>query len=106
MMLGNLFPSSGTSWENVLSPATCSLRSSRGKIRKRLFRVDIDGPLPEPGTPVRHGEKEVGVMRSGLDGIGIALLRIEQVEAAAKAGDALSAGDARLTPVKPDWAVF
>ena len=78
----------------------------RGKIRKRLFRVDIDGPLPEPGTPVRHGEKEVGVMRSGLDGIGIALLRIQEVEAAAKAGDVLIAGDARLTPVKPDWAVF
>ena len=78
----------------------------RGKIRKRLFRVDIDGPLPEPGTPVRHGEKEVGVMRSGLDGIGLALLRIEQVEAAAKAGEALSAGDARLTPVKPGWASF
>jgi folate-binding protein YgfZ len=78
----------------------------RGTIRKRLFRVDIDGPLPEPGTPVRHGETEVGVMRSGLDGIGLALLRIEQVEAAAKAGEALSAGGARLTPVKPDWASF
>lgn len=78
----------------------------RGKIRKRLFRVDIDGPLPAPGTPVHHGDKEVGVMRSGLDGIGLALLRIEQVEAAAKAGEALVAGDARLTPLKPDWAVF
>ena len=78
----------------------------RGTIRKRLFRVDIDGPLPAPGTPVRHGETEVGVMRSGLDGIGLALLRIEQVEAAAKAGEALSAGGARLTPVKPDWASF
>lgn len=78
----------------------------RGKIRKRLFRVDIEGPLPAPGTPVHHGEQEIGQMRSGLDGIGLALLRIEQVEAAAKAGEALSAGDARLTPVKPGWASF
>ena len=45
-------------------------------------------------------------MRSGLDGIGLAFLRIEQVEAAAKAGETLVAGDARLTPLKPDWASF
>jgi folate-binding protein YgfZ len=78
----------------------------RGTVRKRLFRVDIDGPLPDPGTPVMLGEKEAGTMRSGLDGTGIALLRLEVVEAAAGSGAPLVAGDARLTPVKPDWASF
>ena len=76
----------------------------RAKIRKRLYRVDIDGPVPEPGTPVRLGEKDVGEMRSGRGGIGLAFLRVEQVEAAG--GEALVAGDARLTPLKPEWANF
>ena len=76
----------------------------RAKIRKRLYRVDIDGPVPEPGTPVRHGERDVGEMRSGRDGIGLAFLRIEQVEAAG--AEALDSGEARLTPFKPDWANF
>ena len=29
----------------------------RGKIRKRLMPVVIDGPLPEPGTAVMHGDR-------------------------------------------------
>jgi hypothetical protein len=48
--------------------------------------------------------KEAGVMRSAVDGIGLALLRLEHVEAAADG--ALTAGEARLTPRKPDWVVF
>ena len=78
----------------------------RGKIRKRLFRVDVDGPLPASGTPITLGNKEAGVMRSGRDGIGLALLRVELAKNATDSGEALIAGDARLTPVKPDWARF
>ncbi|MCH9020746.1 MAG: folate-binding protein YgfZ [Proteobacteria bacterium] len=76
----------------------------RAKVRKRLFRVDVDGPLPAPGTPIMLGEKEAGTMRSGLDGVGLALLRTELVDAAS--GEPLTAGDARLTPVKPEWASY
>jgi folate-binding protein YgfZ len=75
----------------------------RGVVRKRLFRVEVDGPLPLPGTPVMLGEKEAGTMRSGLEHVGIALLRLEDVEAASKSGQRLTAGEARLTPIKPDW---
>ena len=78
----------------------------RGTIRKRLFRVEVDGPLPEPGTPIKLGDVEVGTMRSGLGAAGIALLRLEQVERAAAAGQKLTAAGATLTPVKPDWADF
>jgi folate-binding protein YgfZ len=78
----------------------------RGNVRKRLFRVDIEGPLPAANTPIMLGDKEAGTMRSGLDGMGLALLRLEHVEEAAKSGSCLTAGEARLTPVKPDWVNF
>ena len=79
----------------------------RGTVRKRLFRVDVDGPLPAPGAPVMFGAKQAGEMRSGSsDGLGLALLRLELVDQAAAAGAPLTAGDARLTPVKPAWARY
>ncbi len=78
----------------------------RGTIRKRLFRVEIDGPLPAPGTPIKLGETEAGTMRSGLGTTGIALLKLDQVERAAAEGRKLTAAGATLVPVKPDWANF
>jgi hypothetical protein len=77
----------------------------RGLVKKRLLPVRIDGPTPPPDTPVMLAGKEAGVMRSAVDGIGLALLRLEHVEAAAGEGS-LTAGAARLTPRKPAWAVF
>lgn len=74
----------------------------RGLVRKRLFKVAVDGPLPAPGTPVLRGGHEAGVVYSGLDGTALALLRLEDVET----GEALTAGDAKITPVKPDYATF
>jgi len=76
----------------------------RGLVRKRLLPVEIDGPLPAPGTPVMLGDKEVGEMRSGNSGIGLALLRIEYLEGI-QAG-ALACGESRLTPHRPAWANF
>jgi len=70
----------------------------RGLVRKRLLPVEVDGPLPAPGTPVMAGDKEAGEMRSGRDGFGLALLRLEHLDAAP-----LVAGSSRLSPRKPDW---
>jgi len=78
----------------------------RGLVRKRLLPVDVDGPLPPPDTPVMLEGKEAGIMRSGFDGKALALLRLEEIEQAARSGKALTAGDARLTPSKPGWAKF
>ncbi len=69
----------------------------RGLVKKRLVPVEIDGPAPEPGTPVTADGKDVGVLRSVADGLGLALIRLEHLEAP------LSAGAARLTARKPDW---
>ncbi|MSP67929.1 MAG: folate-binding protein [Alphaproteobacteria bacterium] len=78
----------------------------RGLVRKRLMRVDVEGPLPAPGTPLCLGEQDAGEVRSGLDGMAIALVRLDALEKAAAAGQPLRAGEARIRPVKPAWASF
>lgn len=73
----------------------------RALIKKRLVPVRVDGPLPDPGTPVTRGDKDAGEMRSGCEGIGLALLRLEQL---AKPGlEPLHAGGATLVPMPPPW---
>jgi folate-binding protein YgfZ len=69
----------------------------RGLIKRRLVPVAIAGPLPPPGTPVLRDGVEVGVMRSGVDDIGLAQLRRNAMEGT------LSCGDATLTPRIPAW---
>jgi len=71
----------------------------RGLIKKRLFPVRIDGPAPEPGTMVTAQGRDAGEVRSSRDGIGLALLRLDAVEA----NDSLSADGAAITPLRPDW---
>jgi folate-binding protein YgfZ len=66
----------------------------RGLIKKRLRPVRIDGPAPEPGTIITRDGNEAGEMRSSRDGIGLALLRLEAVEA----GGPLMAGKTTIQP--------
>jgi folate-binding protein YgfZ len=73
----------------------------RALIKKRLLPVTIEGPPPSGGTPIMQSDHEVGEMRSAQGGIGLALLRLEALNAAP-----LTAGAAKLTPRKPDWANF
>jgi folate-binding protein YgfZ len=78
----------------------------RATIRKRLYQVAVEGELPAPGTLIMRGETEAGEMRSGVGKLGLALLRIEEVEAAGRGTEALTAGTCRLHPSKPAWANF
>ncbi|MBI5165509.1 MAG: folate-binding protein YgfZ [Magnetospirillum sp.] len=78
----------------------------RGLVRKRLMPVTIDGPLPASGTPVMLGEAEAGEMRSASGSLGVALIRLEQFRRAEGQAGAFTCGEARLTPRRPDWAVF
>ena len=70
----------------------------RGLLKRRLVPVRIEGELPLPGTPVLRDGAEVGTMRSGRDGQGLAVLRLEAIS-----GGALTCGAARLTPTPPEW---
>ncbi len=71
----------------------------RGLIKKRLFPVHIDGPAPMPGTMVTADGRDAGEVRSSRDGQGLALLRLDAVDA----GRTLVADAATLVPVRPDW---
>ncbi|HEY1798553.1 MAG TPA: folate-binding protein [Stellaceae bacterium] len=69
----------------------------RGLIKKRLFPVKIDGPAPRSGTILTLDGKEAGEMRSSLGDIGLALVRLENVDGTLVADDAT----VRATP--PKW---
>ena len=96
----------GVDWDKgcFLGQELTARTKYRALIKKRLLPVAIDGPTPEPGTPVMADGKEAGVMRSSTEGLGLALLRLEHLEGLEPTD--LTAGDARLTPSKPDWASF
>jgi folate-binding protein YgfZ len=71
----------------------------RGLIKKRLMPVEINGPVPAPGTIITAEGREVGEMRSSSDGLGLALLRIELVVD----GKHLKAGASTIVASKPGW---
>jgi folate-binding protein YgfZ len=77
----------------------------RALVKKRLIPVQIEGPLPPPGTPVMLGGEEAGEIRSGRDGTALALVRLEML-AEVSAEKPLTAGTARLVPSRPGWAKF
>lgn len=72
----------------------------RALIKKRLMPVEIDGPAPEPDTPVTRDGKDVGTMRSSAAQAGLALIRLDALD-----GE-LRAGEAKLSPRKPAWARY
>lgn len=75
----------------------------RGLVRKRLLPVELDGAPPAPGTPVLAGDHDVGELRSSINGLGLALLRLARVEQADQDSVPLLAGETRLRPFRPDW---
>ncbi len=75
----------------------------RGLVKKRLLPVEIEGDVPDIGTPVTFAGADAGEMRTGMGDQGIALLRLEQVRAAVQAGKPLMAGESKITPKHPPW---
>lgn len=77
----------------------------RAQLRKFLYQVKSGGAeLPPPGTKVTAGESEAGELRSHAGDIGLAILRIEEVEKAAGAGVPLAAGGVTIASANfPKW---
>jgi folate-binding protein YgfZ len=98
----------GVDWEKgcYIGQELTARTRYRGLVKKRLIPVAVEGPLPAPGTPVRDAEREVGQIRSGADGLALALVRLDALEDAGSEAGMLTAGDARLMPQKPSWARF
>jgi folate-binding protein YgfZ len=49
----------------------------RGKVNRRLRVLEIDGGAAASGTPVVHGEKDVGRVTSAVAGLALAYVRVE-----------------------------
>ena len=69
----------------------------RGLIKRRLFPVRVEGPLPAPGTAIQRDGQEVGEIRSGSGDRAIAMLRLDARDGA------LTAEGARIVPEVPTW---
>lgn len=75
----------------------------RGLVKKRLVPVEIQGPVPEPGAQVTLEGRDAGEVRSSAGNIGLALLRLDQLEKALSGEGVLTTGDAKLVAKPPAW---
>ncbi|MGE4061974.1 MAG: folate-binding protein YgfZ [Rhodospirillaceae bacterium] len=71
----------------------------RALIKKRLMPVAIEGATPAPGEALTVDGREAGEMKSVSGAHGLALVRLDAAESPA----GLTAGSARITPIKPGW---
>jgi folate-binding protein YgfZ len=75
----------------------------RGQTKKSMYLVKSTTPLPLAGTKIYCGEIEAGELRSSLDGIGLAVLRMEEVEKSKQSEMPLRAADSILEASFPAW---
>jgi folate-binding protein YgfZ len=89
----------GVSWSKgcYMGQELTARTKYRGLVKRRLVPVEVEGQLPARGTAVTFEGMEVGEMRSGRDGLGMALLRLSAL------GQVLDCGGARLHPRIPGW---
>src|SRR5580692_11188805 len=69
----------GVSWSKgcYMGQELTARTKYRGLVKRRLVPVVVEGPLPPPGSPVLRDGVDVGTMRSGRDGVGLASLRLD-----------------------------
>jgi folate-binding protein YgfZ len=89
----------GVSWSKgcYMGQELTARTKYRGLVKRRLVPVTVDGPLPPLGSPVLRDGVEVGTMRSGRDGIGLASLRLDAI------GATLHCAEATLVGSVPGW---
>jgi hypothetical protein len=73
----------------------------RGLVRKRLLPVKIEGAVLAPGTVLTIDGKEAGEIRIAASGHGLALIRLEHLDAMTSKG--VDVDGAHVTAVVPDW---
>jgi hypothetical protein len=79
----------------------------RANAKRTLLPVEIAGAnkdtVPPPGTAITLDGRDAGEMRSARDGIGLALLRIDALEALQQGRGGLMAGETALQPMRPPY---
>lgn len=73
--------------------------------RTRIVPVTFDA-APSEGIEIRAGERPAGHMGSSANGQGLAMMRLDRVNAALAKGEAITAGGVAIALKKPDWARF
>jgi folate-binding Fe-S cluster repair protein YgfZ len=61
---------------------------------------------PFPGADIKAGDKPAGHMGSGVNGRGLAMVRLDRVHDALAKGEKITAGGVEISLQKPGWARF
>lgn len=61
---------------------TTSRMKRRGQVKTRLVPIRFEGPPPARGSEVLNGDLRAGEVRSGVDGLALALLRLDRLDGA------------------------
>ena len=61
---------------------TTSRMKRRGQVKTRLVPIRFEGPPPARGSEVLNGDLRAGEVRSGVDGLALALLRLDRIDGA------------------------
>lgn len=69
----------------------------RGTPRRRVLVATAEAGLPEKGTVITAGGREIGTLGSSAVGIGIALVRIDRVKQAIDSNTPILAGETAIT---------
>jgi tRNA-modifying protein YgfZ len=77
----------------------------RTSVRNKVCRVRYAGAAPEFGTAIEADGWEIGHMRSGVDHVGLALIRFDRARKALGEGHSLQAGDKLITLDPPPWLI-
>jgi folate-binding protein YgfZ len=73
--------------------------------RTRVVPVTFD-TAPFPGVDVKAGDRLAGHMGSGVNGKGLAKLRLDRIHEALAKGEKITAGGIEISLKKPAWARF
>lgn len=74
-----------------------------GTLRKRLYQIRSEHPLPPPGSEIHAGERNLGQIRSTCRDVGLAIIRGEEWENARKEGVKASSGGVEIVISPPFW---
>jgi folate-binding protein YgfZ len=78
---------------------TTSRMKRRGAIKSRMLAIAFAGDPPPPGSELLAGTLRAGEVLSGVDGLAMALVRLDRLEA----GDLTLPGGRSWRPIMPDW---